>query len=141
MTGARKPYSHQSMFWSDLGPEIGYEAIGIVDSKLKTVAVFAQETAKQVEQIEPEKDVAGPAAIAVVGDQELNHVEHVEQTQSPNVNNYNKGIIFYLRENVVVGIVLWNVFNRMGIARQIIKEHKQFDDLNEVAKLFNIYDE
>ena len=30
------------MFWSDLGPDVGYEAIGIVDSKLPTVGVFAK---------------------------------------------------------------------------------------------------
>lgn len=46
MTGARKPYLHQSMFWSDLGPDVGYEAIGIVDSSLPTVAVFAKATEK-----------------------------------------------------------------------------------------------
>ena len=34
--------------------------------------------------------------------------------------NYGKGIVFYLRENVVVGIVLWNVFNRMPIARKVM---------------------
>ena len=34
------------MFWSDLGPDVGYEAIGIVDSKLPTVGVFAKATAK-----------------------------------------------------------------------------------------------
>ena len=33
MTGAQKPYTHQSMFWSDLGPDVGYEAIGVVDSR------------------------------------------------------------------------------------------------------------
>lgn len=37
-----KPYLHQSMFWSDLGPEVGYEAIGIVDSSLPTVGVFVK---------------------------------------------------------------------------------------------------
>lgn len=42
MTGAHKPYIHQSMFWSDLGPDIGFEAIGLVDSKLPTVGVFAK---------------------------------------------------------------------------------------------------
>ena len=31
---------------SDLGPEVGYEAIGIVDSSLPTVGVFAKATAK-----------------------------------------------------------------------------------------------
>jgi len=32
------------MFWSDLGPDVGYEAIGIVDSTLPTVGVFAKAT-------------------------------------------------------------------------------------------------
>lgn len=34
------------MFWSDLGPEVGYEAIGIVDSCLPTVGVFTKATDK-----------------------------------------------------------------------------------------------
>ena len=42
MTGSGKPYWHQSMFWSDLGPEVGYEAIGVDDSDLPTVSVFAK---------------------------------------------------------------------------------------------------
>lgn len=46
MTGAAKPYLHQSMFWSDLGPDVGFEAIGIVDSTLPTVGVFAKATDK-----------------------------------------------------------------------------------------------
>ena len=41
-----QPYTHQSMFWSDLGPDVGYEAIGVVDSKLTTVGVFAKATAQ-----------------------------------------------------------------------------------------------
>merc|ERR1711915_694100 len=44
MTGSKTPYTHQSMFWSDLGPDVGYEAIGVVDSKLPTVGVFAKAT-------------------------------------------------------------------------------------------------
>ena len=31
---------------SDLGPEVGYEAIGIVDASLPTVGVFAKATPK-----------------------------------------------------------------------------------------------
>ena len=34
------------MFWSDLGPDVGYEAIGLVDSALPTVGVFAAATVK-----------------------------------------------------------------------------------------------
>lgn len=46
MAGAGKQYTHQSMFWSDLGPDVGYEAIGVVDSSLPTVGVFAKATSK-----------------------------------------------------------------------------------------------
>ena len=30
------------MFWSDLGPKIGFEAIGLVDSSLQTIGLFAK---------------------------------------------------------------------------------------------------
>lgn len=30
------------MFWSDLGPDIGFEAVGVVDSSLPTVAIYAK---------------------------------------------------------------------------------------------------
>lgn len=33
--------------------------------------------------------------------------------------DYGKGVIFYLRDNFIVGMVLWNVFNRMPIARKV----------------------
>ena len=54
--------------------------------------------------------------------------------------DYGKGVIFYLRESKIVGVVMWNVFNRMPIARRILKEGKSYDDLTEVAKLFNIHE-
>ena len=50
LSSAGKPYWHQSMFWSDLGPDVGYEAIGIVDSALPTVGVFAKATAQDTPQ-------------------------------------------------------------------------------------------
>lgn len=37
---------HTFLIRSDLGPEVGYEAIGIVDSALPTVGVFAKATEK-----------------------------------------------------------------------------------------------
>ncbi|RKO87630.1 hypothetical protein BDK51DRAFT_14531, partial [Blyttiomyces helicus] len=42
MVGERKPYMHQAMYWSDLGPEISFEAIGRTDSTLPTVGVWAR---------------------------------------------------------------------------------------------------
>ena len=40
---------------SDLGPDVGYEAIGIVDSSLPTVGVFAKATAKDTPRAATEK--------------------------------------------------------------------------------------
>ncbi len=140
MTGARKPYWHQSMFWSDLGPDVGYEAIGIVDSSLPTVGVFAKATEKDTpkaaveetdegirsETKEPKEDSVKP------------NIESVPRLPEPG-DDYGKGIVFYLRNDIVVGIVLWNIFSRMHIARRIINERKAYEDLNEVAKLFNLH--
>uniref|UniRef100_A0AAY4EA10 Apoptosis-inducing factor 1, mitochondrial n=1 Tax=Denticeps clupeoides TaxID=299321 RepID=A0AAY4EA10_9TELE len=142
MTGASKPYWHQSMFWSDLGPDVGYEAIGIVDSSLPTVGVFAKATAKDTPKAATEQSGTGIRSES--------ETEAVAGKMSPTLStpippvakdDYGKGVIFYLRDNVVVGIILWNVFNRMPIARKIIKDGEQHADLNEVAKLFNIHED
>lgn len=142
MTGAGEPYWHQSMFWSDLGPDIGYEAIGIVDSKLETVGVFAKATEKDTPK----------AVVEETGDSVRSETEQTaenkttavdEATPEPHVaetsDDYGKGVVFYVRDSTVVGVLLWNVFNKMGVARKVIRESKQFEDLSEVAKLFKLH--
>ena len=32
---------------------------------------------------------------------------------------FGKGVVFYMRGKRVVGVVLWNVFNRMPLARKV----------------------
>uniref|UniRef100_A0A8C3ANJ8 Apoptosis-inducing factor 1, mitochondrial n=1 Tax=Cyclopterus lumpus TaxID=8103 RepID=A0A8C3ANJ8_CYCLU len=143
MTGANKPYWHQSMFWSDLGPDVGYEAIGIVDSSLPTVGVFAKATSKDTPKAATEKSGTGIRSESETEDTAVSPV--ASPTPAPPAvlqkDEYGKGVIFYLRDKVVVGIILWNVFNRMPVARKIIKDGEQHVDLNEVAKLFNIHDD
>ncbi|XP_041863496.1 apoptosis-inducing factor 1, mitochondrial isoform X13 [Melanotaenia boesemani] len=142
MTGANKPYWHQSMFWSDLGPDVGYEAIGIVDSSLPTVGVFAKATAKDTPKAATEQSGTGIRSESETEDTATSPV--ASATPPPVVehkDDYGKGVIFYLRDKVVVGIILWNVFNRMPIARKIIKDGEEHADLNEVAKLFNIHED
>jgi len=39
MTGAREAYTHLPMFWGDLS-NMGYEAVGNLDSRLRTVSVW-----------------------------------------------------------------------------------------------------
>lgn len=140
MTGAKKHYWHQSMFWSDLGPDIGFEAVGIVDSSLPTVGVFAKATVKDTPQ--------ASAVATEEGSRDDTKEGHTAQSSTSGVarapetgDDFGKGIVFYLRDNVIVGIALWNVFNRMSIARRIINEGKVHEDFNEVAKLFSIYTE
>uniref|UniRef100_A0A8C3DSL8 Apoptosis-inducing factor 1, mitochondrial n=1 Tax=Corvus moneduloides TaxID=1196302 RepID=A0A8C3DSL8_CORMO len=145
MTGAAKPYWHQSMFWSDLGPNVGYEAIGLVDSSLPTVGVFAKATAKDTPKSATEQSGTGIRSESET-EAEASEVQ-ISQSSSPTPQvpqqgeDYGKGVIFYLRDKVVVGIVLWNIFNRMPIARKIIKDGEEHEDLNEVAKLFNIHED
>lgn len=132
MTGGQKLYTHQSMFWSDLGPDVGYEAIGLVDSTLPTVGVFAKAT---------EDDT--PKAAAERALQEEQGVSPVDTAPKKLSEDFGKGVVFYLREKdeKVVGILLWNIFGRMPLARKIIRDQQSYDDYSELAKLFKIHNE
>ncbi|KAH8255820.1 hypothetical protein KR038_011232 [Drosophila bunnanda] len=137
MTGAKKPYQHQSMFWSDLGPEIGYEGIGLVDSSLPTVGVFAlpsdangaMENPAEPKEGADSKEKKDTAVVTTDG----------VASDSDRAANYGKGVVFYMKDDKIVGVLLWNLFNRIGLARTIINQNKKYDDLNEVAKLFEIH--
>ncbi|XP_051823943.1 apoptosis-inducing factor 1, mitochondrial [Antechinus flavipes] len=145
MTGAAKPYWHQSMFWSDLGPDVGYEAIGLVDGSLPTVGVFAKATAKDTPKSATEQSGTGIRSESETESEasDIKIPTSNEETPEDSVTgeDFGKGVIFYLRDKVVVGILLWNIFNRMPIARKIIKDGEEHEDLNEVAKLFNIHED
>ncbi|NXJ99220.1 AIFM1 factor, partial [Corythaixoides concolor] len=108
---------------SDLGPNVGYEAIGLVDSSLPTVGVFAKATAKDTPRSATEQSGTGIRSESET-EAEASEV-HISPSSSPTPQvpqqgeDYGKGVIFYLRDKVVVGIVLWNIFNRMPIARKV----------------------
>jgi programmed cell death 8 (apoptosis-inducing factor) len=128
MTGGHKPYWHQSMFWSDLGPKVGFEAIGLTDSDLQTVAVYAKgqpddEPQKEDSEGNREQKDAAPASTASALKHKLPESK-VASTTSEKTDDYRKGVVFYLKENKVVGIVLWNVFNRIPIARKVDKKRR-----------------
>jgi 3-phenylpropionate/trans-cinnamate dioxygenase ferredoxin reductase subunit len=79
MAGETEPYHHLPYFYSDLF-ELGYEAVGEVDSRLDTVADWE----------EP----------------------------------YRKGVVYYLRQDRVRGVLLWNVWGQVDAARELIAAHK-----------------
>lgn len=130
-----KPYNHQSMFWSDLGPELGYEGIGLVDASLPTVAVFAL----------PDKNIIKSDNLTDENREKVQSLDSnkvlpsVECNEEEDCNYYGRGVIFYLKDKKVVGILLWNLFNRIGLARTIINQDTKYEDLNEVAKIFEIH--
>lgn len=125
------------MFWSDLGPEIGYEGIGLIDSSLPTVGVFslpskADRQTDNLPETSTEESTQKISANIIENTNDVKSDEHTEE-------NYGRGVIFYLKDEKIVGILLWNIFNRIGLARTVINQNKKYDDLNEVAKLFEIH--
>lgn len=104
------------MFWSDLGPRVGYEAIGLIDAKLPTVGIWAASTAK---------DSPGGRDGRSLSD----NVSEISQSSNDPVDTYGKGVVFYMKDSAVVGVVLWNVFDKIPIARKIIRSQKKYDDV------------
>lgn len=129
------------MFWSDLGSAVGFEAIGLVDSSLPTVAIFAKQNSfdeKHLALDEIDKKDTEPVEVAKEAPKIVSNAPECK----PNMDeNYNKGIVFYMQDERIVGILLWNVFNRISIARKILASDDAFKDLNEVAKLFDIFEQ
>jgi 3-phenylpropionate/trans-cinnamate dioxygenase ferredoxin reductase component len=76
MAGAGAPYDHLPFFYSDLF-DLGYEAVGLVDSRL----------------------------------------EAVEEWQEP----YRKGVVTYVEDGRPRGVLLWNVWDKLDEARELIR--------------------
>eukprot|EP00118_Oscarella_pearsei_P025843 m.308889 g.308889 ORF g.308889 m.308889 type:complete len:620 (+) comp44998_c0_seq1:54-1913(+) len=157
MTGGHTRYEHQSMFWSDLGPKIGYEAIGIVDSSLQTVSIWggasvedtpkaaaessgtgirseAQDSAGEMETSKPDEEVKEDV---LPGQSELEEAKEASF-------DFGKGVVFYLKNQKIVGILCWNVFNQIPVARRIIDEGNVYSDSADVydlGKAFKIFPE
>jgi NADPH-dependent 2,4-dienoyl-CoA reductase/sulfur reductase-like enzyme len=79
MAGSPEPYYHQPFFYSDLF-DLGYEAVGELDSSLDIVEDW----------VEP----------------------------------FRKGVIYYLRDGFVRGVLLWNTWGQVGAATELIAEKK-----------------
>ncbi|KAL3880199.1 hypothetical protein ACJMK2_032461 [Sinanodonta woodiana] len=128
MTGAAKPYTYQSSFWSDLGPKVAFEAIGMVDSSLPTVAVFAKNS-YDTSAVQADEGLKSDAV----------KVPDSSEATMTNPDEYGKGVVFYMKDKTVVGLLLWNLPYRLNTARQILKDGAENEDLYEVAKLFRMH--
>jgi 3-phenylpropionate/trans-cinnamate dioxygenase ferredoxin reductase component len=90
MAGKTVSYDHLPYFYSDMF-ELGYEAVGEVDSRLETVADW----------------------------------------QEP----HRKGVVYYVRDARVRGVLLWNVWQQVDAARKLIAEPGPFKPANLKGKL------
>ena len=77
MAGDPVPYDHSPYFYSDLF-DLGYEAVGELNSKLETVSDWRQE--------------------------------------------YEKGVVYYLKDGRVRGVLLWHVWDQVDAARELMAE-------------------
>ncbi|KAF1796248.1 apoptosis-inducing factor, mitochondrion-associated, C-term-domain-containing protein [Mucor lusitanicus] len=140
MVGSNRAYNHQSMFWSDLGPEIGYEAVGLIDSQLSTVSVWAKATAQDTPAAaaasEADSPRSAPTETATGG-----VAEAVKATESNPFKDekFGKGLVFYVRDQKVVGLVLFNVFGKVQEARDVINGGYTSDKIDGLVKQFDIY--
>jgi NADPH-dependent 2,4-dienoyl-CoA reductase/sulfur reductase-like enzyme len=82
MAGADVPYEHLPFFYSDLF-DLGYEAVGDVDSELETVAEWEQ----------------------------------------PN----RKGVVAYVKDGKPRGFLLWDVWDKVEAARDLIRAGEEID--------------
>jgi 3-phenylpropionate/trans-cinnamate dioxygenase ferredoxin reductase component len=81
MADANERYTYLPLFYSDMF-DLGYEAVGKIDSRL----------------------------------------EMVQDWQDP----FQKGVIYYLEDDQVVGVLLWNVWDKVDDAREIIAGQKSY---------------
>jgi apoptosis-inducing factor 1 len=139
MVGKNKPYKHQSMFWSDLGPKIGYEAVGLVDSQLSTVSVWA----KASEADTPAAAVSQPENLRGVDVQDIKPSSETATSNKQPGNpaegtvfsdeKFGKGLVFYTKNKKVVGVLLFNVFGKVQEARDVISNGTSVDQIEKIV--------
>jgi NADPH-dependent 2,4-dienoyl-CoA reductase/sulfur reductase-like enzyme len=90
MAGEAVSYDHLPSFYSDLF-ELGFEAVGEIDSRLETVSDWKQ--------------------------------------------SLREGVVYYLREGRVRGVLLWNVWDQVDAARRLIAELGPFKAVDLKGRL------
>lgn len=87
------------MFWSNIGPKVSFEAVGILDKELPTVSVWSKDGGEQ----------------------------------------HGHGAVYYLRNSVVVGVLLWNLHGKIDQAREILAKQDKVKDPNLLAKVIDVH--
>jgi len=113
MAGEKKPYQDLTTLWSDAG-HIHWEAIGDIDSKLDTYSVWSGVGIKQ------------------------NGSLWNNAPATPITSGFEKGIVYYLKDSKVIGVLLWNLNGKMDLAKKIILERKKIESTEELKSKIQI---
>ncbi|KAG0356528.1 Apoptosis-inducing factor 1, mitochondrial [Podila minutissima] len=132
-----KTYKHQSMFWSDLGPHIGYEAVGILDSKLSTVSIWT----KKPTVAEGDKEATDAPSDAATAERATATPLPAEAVKVEDKEKYNKGLVLYLKDKKIVGLLMWNNFGKVEDARKILGQVYDTEKVEALVKPFGIHEE
>ncbi|XP_064636454.1 apoptosis-inducing factor 1, mitochondrial-like [Lineus longissimus] len=136
MMGAAKPFTEQSMFWSGLGRSVGFQAVGKIDSKLATLAVYTPATSNQPVVVKETEKVVERFPFGG-GRRRRKGFGWFNKKVIQNPDDFKKGVIFFLEDDKVVGVIVWNIFNKLGEARKVMQQTKP-KDITAIAKQFGL---
>lgn len=130
-----------------MGPEVGYEAVGLIDSTLTTVSVWAKNATSSpaTAQLDPSDVRIQPLGQSTLRSEPLQtESESIEsestETEITPSSPYEKGVVFYLKDQKLVGVLMFNLFNRSSLARSLLKEGYTVDNINRAIRLMNIHE-
>jgi len=113
MTGEVKPYEDLTVLWSEHG-DIHWHGLGELDSRLNTYSVWNGVGIKQNGSLWS----AAPA--------------------TPVTSGLDKGVVYYLRDQKVVGVLLWNTKGKLEDAKKLIMEKKTFKDVEDLRNKISL---
>jgi programmed cell death 8 (apoptosis-inducing factor) len=129
------------------GPSIQCEAVGLVDARLPTISVWSKpakhdapmetltvsENLQQKEILQQPHDQSPPS----ITSQRDSSLATSSDFSGPIMQDFQKGIIFYLRDQCVVGVLMFNLPGKISIARQLIQDaYKIEENLSQLMHHF-----
>ena len=81
---------------------------------------------------------AGPIEIESELSKNVPEIKTETLTSAEISPSYGKGLVFYLKDGKIVGILLFNLFNRVNLAKEILKERRGVDEISKCVRLFNV---
>lgn len=115
MTGKKTFFNKEPIFWSAITPDMEIEYLGIVDSSLPTVGVYLDKSSSTTK------------------------VDETSTNKKDAADDFSRGVLFYLKKDIVVGLVLWNLTNRSYVANSVLNSRLPYDKIDEAAKLFTLH--